>query len=178
MKSDFGSCPQPLCRFSSSRVGVGSLHPSSFSALLPGNPWRTARRSFQNLPGLLRIAHGKNNQLLLRASSAPVWPWLILMPAFPSLPAASASVPGLLAKMTPTTSSSENRKLRPVTVFAALAGLSVTSRTRLCPSASSVMKARMFTLALPKASGHGRQRSWLLLHPNRQFPKFCHRAPP
>jgi hypothetical protein len=71
MKSDFGSCPAPLCRFCPSRVGLGSLYSSSFSPLLRGNLWRTARRSFQNLPRLLRIAHGKDNQLFLRTCLCP-----------------------------------------------------------------------------------------------------------
>jgi hypothetical protein len=52
--------------FKSSRGYVHS-NPSSFSALLPGSAWRTARRSFQNLPRLRQIAHGKDDQLFLRA---------------------------------------------------------------------------------------------------------------
>ena len=51
--------------------GLGSLYPSSFLALLPGSAWRRARRSFQNLPGLLWIAHGKDDQLFLRTFFCP-----------------------------------------------------------------------------------------------------------
>src|SRR4030095_17005281 len=72
MKSDFGSCPAPLCRFSSSRVGVRfTLSLLIFGPLLPDIPYRTARRSFQNLSGPLWIAHSKDDQLLLRTFFCP-----------------------------------------------------------------------------------------------------------
>ena len=62
----FPRLPAPLYRFSSTRVGVRFARSPSGAALLPCDPWRTPRRSFQNPPGLLRIAHGKDNQLFLR----------------------------------------------------------------------------------------------------------------